>query len=349
MERNSAVAAYDCHFSRVSLRAPHHIGLALTYDSYLTFEIVIRICIEFRLQVPVGFAGIEIPSRTVLIIGDIMLLFQVLSVNESMIMRLELDQGFRHALYIVFVGILCTAVVLLGIAERIYAIVSGVKWGLAWNKPEWSNYALIKTLYCSVYLVSALLSLPVALVVVAKKNHRTREHSSVDLCGMVCDTSPTANSTNVTQIPMQTLFLLTPALAIHSASAFYFAYFFQYKQKPQPPHLELLRMALLCLPVIVVVVGAWQAKREDVRMNSGSDMKSQDDQREYMLERRSMETDTVPATDAFGQKVADVFEAPVVMSPRHRMWAPHGQSWLNGPHGYENIGPVAEHEGSQHA
>lgn len=142
---------------------------------------------------PVGFAGIEIPSRTVLIVGDLMLLFLVVSVNESMIMRLELDQGFRHALYILFVGISCTAVVLLGIAERIYAIVSGVKWGLAWNKPEWSNYALIRTLYCSVYLGLALFSLGAALVVVVKKNHRTREHSSVDLCGTVCYTSPTAD------------------------------------------------------------------------------------------------------------------------------------------------------------
>jgi hypothetical protein len=344
VERNSAIATVDCHFYHVSFRVPHNNGFALTYDSYLTFEIVIRVCIEFRLHVPVGFAGIEIPSRTVLIVGDLLLLFLVVSVNESMIMRLELDQGFRHAVYILFVGISCTAVVLLGIAERIYAIVSGVKWGLAWNKPEWSNYALVETLYCSVYLVLALFSLAVSLVVVAKKNRRTREHTSVDLCGMVCYNSPIADSTNVTQIPMQTLLIIAPALAVHSASAFYFSYFFQYKQKPQPPHLELVRMALVCLPGIVAMIGAWQAKREDVRMNSGSDITGQDDQREYMLERRSMETDTVPAYDAFGQKVMDVFEAPVVTSPRHRMWAPHGQSWVNGPLGYENIAPVAQHE-----
>lgn len=129
---------------------------------------------------------------------------------------------------------------------------------------------------------------------------------------------------------MQTLVFLAPALVTYSISAFYFAYFFQYKQKAQPPHLEIVRMAFICLPVIVAMVGAWQAKREDVRMNSGLEVQSQEDQREYMLERRSMEADNVPAYDAFGQKVVDVFEAPAVMSPRNHMWAPHGQSWSNG-------------------
>jgi hypothetical protein len=139
------------------------------------------------------------------------------------------------------------------------------------------------------------------------------------------------------QIPMQTLVFVAPALVTHAASAFYFAFSFQYKQKGQPPHLELVRMVLVCFPVIVAMVGAWQAKREDVRINSGLEVQSQDEQREYMLERRSMEGATVPAYDAFGQKVVDMFEAPVIMSPRDRMWAPHGQNWSNGPQGYQNV------------
>lgn len=119
-------------------------------SSYLTLELVIRVCIELCLHVPVGFAGIEIPSRTILTVGDIMLLFLVVSMNKSMIMRLGIDAGFYYALYICFVGINCTAIVLLGIAERAYATVSVVKWGLAWDKPEWKNYALVKVPYCSV-------------------------------------------------------------------------------------------------------------------------------------------------------------------------------------------------------
>jgi hypothetical protein len=144
------------------------------------------VCVELRLHVPVGFAGIEIPSGVMLIIGDLMLLFLVISINESMVMRLKLDQGFRHTLYIWFVGMSCTAVVLLAVAERVYAIVSGVKWGFAWHKPAWTTYALVRTLYCSLYLGLGLVSLVVAFVVVAKNNNRTREHSVIDLCGMVC-------------------------------------------------------------------------------------------------------------------------------------------------------------------
>jgi hypothetical protein len=154
-------------------------------SSYLTLELVIRICIEFRLHVPVGFAGIEIPFGTILIVGEIMLIFLIVSMNESMIMRLGHDQGFQHALYICLVGISCTALVLLGLAERVYAIVSGVKWGFAWNKPEWKNYALVRVLYGSVYLSLAVFSLATAFVVVVRNHHGARERSSVDLCGMV--------------------------------------------------------------------------------------------------------------------------------------------------------------------
>lgn len=317
-------------------------------NSYLTFEIVIRVCIELRLHVPVDFAGIEIPSGIFLVISDLMLLLLVVSANESMIMRLEFDHGFRHGLYMWFIGMSCTAVVLLGIAERVYAIVSGVKWGFAWNKPDWVNYALVRILYCSISLGLVLFSLATAFVVLVTKNRHIRKHGSADLCGKVSCATRARYLTDVTQIPTYNLLFLAPALVTHSASAFYFAYFFHYQQKPQPPHLELVRMTFVCLPVIVVMVGAWQAKREDVRMRSGLKMQHQDDQTEYMLERRSMDIDAVPAYDAFGQKVADVFEAPVVSSPRERMWAPHGQNWNDESHGYENTLFAPSHEGLDH-
>ena len=191
MECDSPLAPNNCRVSHVSSRAPRKFfKYTLTVTSYLAFEFIIRVCIELRLHVAVGFAGIEIPSGAMLIIGDLLLLFLVISMNESMVMRLKLDHGFRHTLYIWFVGVSCTAVALLAAAERIFAVVSGVKWGFAWHKPAWTTYALVRTLYCSLYLELALVSFAVAFLVVAKNNNRTREHSVVDLCGMVCYESP---------------------------------------------------------------------------------------------------------------------------------------------------------------
>jgi hypothetical protein len=158
--------------------------------SYLTFDIVIRICIELRLHVPVGFAAIEIPSKTFLVVADLLLILLVVSTNESMIMRLEVDHGFRHALHIWVVGASCSAVVLLGIAERVYAIVAGVKWGFAWDKPDWINYAVVRLAYSSVYLGLALLSFTAALVVLRIRNRISRQTSYVDLCGKVCFAPP---------------------------------------------------------------------------------------------------------------------------------------------------------------
>ena len=143
-------------------------------------------------------------------------------------------------------------------------------------------------------------------------------------------------STNVTQIPIYNL-LIVPALVGHSASAWSFTYFFQLKKKPQPTHLELVRMALVCLPVVIFMVLAWQAKREDVRINSTLKSEHEDEQTEYMLERRSMDADSLPAYDASGHKVANVFEAPVFTSPKDRTRAPQGQIWTIGSRGYKNI------------
>jgi hypothetical protein len=162
----------------------------LMIPSYLTFDIVIRICIELRLHVPVGFAAIEIPSKTFLVVADLLLLLLVVSTNESMIMRLEVDHGFRYTLHICVVGLSCSAVVLLGIAERAYAIVAGVKWGFAWDKPDWINYAIVRLAYSSVYLGLALFSFAAALVVLRIRNRISRQTSYVDLCGKVCYALP---------------------------------------------------------------------------------------------------------------------------------------------------------------
>ena len=142
--------------------------------------------------------------------------------------------------------------------------------------------------------------------------------------------------TNVTQIPVYNL-LMVPTLVAHSASTWSFTYFFQLKKKFQPTRLELVRMVLVCLPVIIFVVIAWQAKREDVRINSTLKSEHEDEQTEYMLERRSMDADTLPAYDASGHKVANVFEAPVFTSPKDRTRAPQGQIWTIGSRGYKNI------------
>ena len=127
---------------------------------------------------------------TFLVIADIMLLLLVIGLNESMIMRLEVDHSFRHAFYIWFIGLSCTAVLLLGGAERVYAVMAGVKWGFAWNSPDWINYALAQVLYGSVYLGLALFSLAVAFVVFVTKNRISRQTSYADLCGKVCSTLP---------------------------------------------------------------------------------------------------------------------------------------------------------------
>jgi hypothetical protein len=115
---------------------------------------------------------------------------------------------------------------------------------------------------------------------------------------------------------------MTPALVVHSFSAFYFTYFYHYQQKMQPPHLELLRMALVCLPVIIVLIGVWQAKREDVRMNADTKVRHYDGQAESMLGRNSVDLGIMPAYDVYGRKVVDVIEAPVPPSPGKYGWAP---------------------------
>ena len=105
---------------------------------------------------------------------------------------------------------------------------------------------------------------------------------------------------------------MTTALIVHSFSTFYFTYFYHYKQKPQPPHLELLRMALVCLPVIIVLIGAWQAKREDVRMNADTKIPYYDGQAESMLGRNSVDFRNMAAYDVDGRKVVDCVEAVVI-------------------------------------
>jgi hypothetical protein len=115
---------------------------------------------------------------------------------------------------------------------------------------------------------------------------------------------------------------MTTALIVHSFSTFYFIYFYHYKQKPQPPHLELLRMALVCLPVIIVLIGAWQAKREDVRMNADTKIPYYDGQAESMLGRNSVDFQNMAAYDVDGRKVVDVIEAPVPQLTGKYGWAP---------------------------
>ena len=115
---------------------------------------------------------------------------------------------------------------------------------------------------------------------------------------------------------------MTPALVVHSFSAFYFAYFYHYEQKAQPPHLELPRMALVCLPVSIVLIGVWQAKREDARMNADTKMRYYDGQAESMLGRNSVDLGNMPAYDVDSRKVVNVIEAPVPLSPGKYGWAP---------------------------
>lgn len=135
-----------------------------------------------------GFSATKIPSKTVLVFSDLLLVFLVVTTNESVIMRLQVDHGFRHALHIWFVGLSYTAVVIPGMAERVYAIFAGANWGFAWNKSDWIDYAILKVLYSSVYLGLALFSFAAAFVVVLIRNRLSRYTMYGDLCGKVCST-----------------------------------------------------------------------------------------------------------------------------------------------------------------
>ena len=137
------------------------------------------------------------------------------------------------------------------------------------------------------------------------------------------------------QIPTYSLLLISPALLVHSFSAVYFAYFYRYKQKPQPPHLELVRIAFVCIPIVFIMIGAWLAKREDVRMNFGLKSSYLESQAEPMLHSGSVDLRSIPPYDPYGHKATNLVEVPILMSPRARMWAPQGQNWVS--QGYENV------------
>lgn len=115
---------------------------------------------------------------------------------------------------------------------------------------------------------------------------------------------------------------MTPALVLHSSSSFYFVYFYHYRQNPQPQHLELLRMTLVCLPTVIIIFGALQAKREDVGMNGSTRLLYYDGQTESMLRRSTFDFGNLLAYDSQSHKLMDVRELPVLSRVGGNAWVP---------------------------
>lgn len=58
---------------------------------------------------------------------------------------------------------------------------------------------------------------------------------------------------NVKQIPLLLATVIGPLMTIRATSAFCFTFFYRLMKKRQNPDLEILRMGVLCVPIIVIL------------------------------------------------------------------------------------------------
>lgn len=133
--------------------------LEINGHRYLTFELIIRICIELQFEVPYAFAAIEIPSRFFLMLADLLLLFSVgIELDEILRERLKLGKDWLTYIAKPFLVIASLAIVLVFFGERIAYIVMMVGYGFRWDRPDKMYYAITRTVYAGGYLLlSAML------------------------------------------------------------------------------------------------------------------------------------------------------------------------------------------------
>jgi hypothetical protein len=73
--------------------------------------------------------------------------------------------------------------------------------------------------------------------------------------------------------------IVMPMVVIRAATSFYFTFFFRFLARRQNVNFELLRMALVCMPLIVIDLGFLYIRKVDLAM------KQQHADREYLADQ----------------------------------------------------------------
>ncbi|ORY16434.1 hypothetical protein BCR34DRAFT_584380 [Clohesyomyces aquaticus] len=235
-------------------------GICFWYILYLIFELIIRICVELRLTVPYAFIALEIPSRFFLMVADVILLWCLFENSGIIRDRLGIKNDALTYLSKPFFFIGGTGIILVFFGERIAYIVMMVKQGFRWGRPDPMYYAISRTVYTGAYLLLTLLLWVrfIRMWIVYRK--RASSGTFTDRCQ---------------KIPFVFFAVIGPMITIRGASAFCFVFFFRMMKKRQNPNLELLRMALLCLPLLVILYGFIWIRKVDYSV------KEKEAQREY--------------------------------------------------------------------
>jgi hypothetical protein len=224
-------------------------GLCFWYMLYLIFELIIRICVELRLKVPYAFVAIEIPSRFFLMIADLLLLFSLgWDVDEIIRGRLSLKNDWLSYISRPFAMIGGFAILLVFFGERIAYIVMMYGYGFRWDRPDKMYYAITRTAYAGGYLLLAVMLWVRFIRFYVVYRRRVSSGFFNDRCG---------------KIPLLLATIMGPMITIRAIPAFCFTFFYRLMKKRQNPDLEILRIALLCIPLIIILCTFILLRKED--------------------------------------------------------------------------------------
>jgi hypothetical protein len=125
---------------------------------YLTFELIIRICVELRLEVTYAFVAIDVPMRFFLMIADFLLLL-ILYGNPSDIIRkrLNLKNDWLSHLSKPLAMVAILAIVLVWFGGRVAYVIMMVGYSFRWDQPDRMYYAISRTMFAGGYLLAALM------------------------------------------------------------------------------------------------------------------------------------------------------------------------------------------------
>jgi hypothetical protein len=155
---------------------------------YLIFELIIRLCVEFRLTVPYAFIAIEIPSRFFLMVADLLLIVSLMLNSEHIHKRLNIKSDWLHYLSKPFLMIAVLAVFLVFFGERIAYIVMMVTYSFRWNRPDTMYYGITRTAYAGAYLLGSILLWVRYIRMWIVYRIRVRQSYYNDRCGKVGST-----------------------------------------------------------------------------------------------------------------------------------------------------------------
>ncbi|KAF2472348.1 uncharacterized protein BDR25DRAFT_353385 [Lindgomyces ingoldianus] len=244
---SSGTGAICCYFIMIDCRT-----------RYLLFELIIRICTELRLTVPYAFIAIDIPTRFFLMLAELLLLLCLWNNTEIIRQRLNLKNDVLSYISRPFAMIGAVTILLVFFVERITFIVMMVKQGFRWGRPDAQYYAISRTAYAGAcLLLSSMLWIRFIRMWFVYRR-RVRSGFFTDRCGKV------VLHLSLKLIPLFLVAYIGPMITIRAATAFCFTFFFRLMKKRQNPDLELLRMAMVCLPFIVIAVGLVLIRKEDL-------------------------------------------------------------------------------------